>query len=506
MRENAAKKIAIYCRVSTDEQAKEGVSLDEQKARLHAYCRAMGWATEAVEYIDDGYSAKNMERPALERLLRHVKAGRVERLMVTKLDRLSRRLLDLLTLIELFQNHDVSFVSTSESFDTATPSGRLTLQVLGAVAEFERERIRERVFDNMLHAAKMGKWLTQAPYGYRLDAKKLVICEMEALLVQRVFRMFVEDGLGYFQIAKKLNQEHIPSRNGKAWSIRSVKIMLSNPAYAGTLVWNRVDSSQKRRVLKEEDAWVEMRDAHPAIVEQALWHQAQQRIASHPRMPPRAQASPHLLGGYLRCGECGAAMSIGWSGNPRRTRVYRCSAYRNQGLCQSKPYRADDVERWFVEALECVVEPVNHARHTALVQRVRAEQIAKLDQRMHAAKMRYDRQVEAYTAGLIEMDTLAREKVALKRCVAEYAKEMSTTDSSSHDKELEERLRGRAVTLGDALTVLPADWIKAKLRTWIHSVILHGREDLEIVLCPDLTMVSDAMDQSIGGFLEYGVE
>ena len=85
---------------------------------------------------------------------------------------MSRKLLDLLTLIDLFQEHDVSFVSISESFDTNTPSGRLTLQVLGAVSEFERERIRERVFENMHHAASKGKWLTQHPYGYRLENKR----------------------------------------------------------------------------------------------------------------------------------------------------------------------------------------------------------------------------------------------------------------------------------------------------------------------------------------------
>lgn len=160
---NEIRRVAIYCRVSTDEQAREGVSLDEQKERLLAYCKAMGWSEETLTFIDDGYSAKSLERPQLTKLIHQVKQGSISRIMVTKLDRMSRRLLDLLNMIDLFQQYDVSFVSISESFDTNTPSGRLTLQVLGAVAEFERERIRERVFENMLHAAHSGKWLTPEP-------------------------------------------------------------------------------------------------------------------------------------------------------------------------------------------------------------------------------------------------------------------------------------------------------------------------------------------------------
>ncbi|EPR30124.1 Site-specific recombinase [Geobacillus sp. WSUCF1] len=210
------RSIALYCRVSTDEQAREGVSLDEQQERLKAYCRAMGWNEEPLLFIDDGYSAKNLDRPELNRLLQEVKKGTISKILVTKLDRLSRRLLDLLKLIDTFQEYNVSFISISESFDTNTPSGRLTLQVLGAVAEFERERIRERVFENMLHAARQGKWLTQSPYGYRLDVnKELVIYEPEAQIVRNVYDWYLNKGLGYYAIAKKLNEEGIASRQKK---------------------------------------------------------------------------------------------------------------------------------------------------------------------------------------------------------------------------------------------------------------------------------------------------
>ncbi|UOF90728.1 recombinase family protein [Fodinisporobacter ferrooxydans] len=475
------KRIAIYCRVSTDEQAKEGVSLEEQRTRLQAYCRAMGWTVEIVEFIDDGYSAKNLNRPALNSLLQQIKNGDIAKLMVTKLDRLSRRLLDLLQLIELFHQYSVSFISTSESFDTDTPSGRLTLQVLGAVAEFERERIRERVFDNMLHAAKTGKWLTQHPYGYRLDEKKLVIFEPEAEIVKRIFHMFVNEGLGYYSIAKKLNEEGIPSRQNKEWSLRSVKLMLANPVYIGTLAWNRIDSSKKKRESKDENEWIVIPNAHPAIIDQDTWDIVQERM-NKPQVPSRAKTSPHILGGLLKCGKCGASMSIDWSGWPKRHRVYRCSAYKNKGTCDSKPYRADDVETWFKKGIMELIDSIDTTCHEVTIQKVQKENKEKIEQKMKHAKERYSRQVEAYTAGLIELNDLAKEKEKMEQSILEAQKRMETNDSSHAYSELETKLNTQEMTILESFAILPIEEAKARLRLIVDKVVLHGEENLELVI------------------------
>lgn len=482
MNDIQSKKIAIYCRVSTDEQAKEGMSLDEQRTRLQAYVRAMGWSTEVQEFIDDGYSAKNMERPALQEILKQVQDGKISRLMVTKLDRLSRRLLDLLTLIELFHNYNVSLVSTSESFDTDTPSGRLTLQVLGAVAEFERERIRERVFENMLHAAKSGKWLTQHPYGYRLQDKELIVYEPESEVVKRVYKMFLEDGLGYYSIAKRLNEEGIPSRQNKEWSLRSIKLMLTNPVYKGTLVWNRVDSSKKNRRVKEDDEWIVVPDAVPVIIEKDIWNKVQDRINNTQKTPPRSKTSPHLLGGLLRCGKCGASMSIGWSGWPKRHRVYQCSSYKNKGTCTSKPYRADEVEKWFKEGLMQLVGSVDTSFHEVVINRIEAENKEKLEQKIRAAKTRYNRMVEAYTSGLIEIKDLKKEKENMER---EIEESQFKKESSKHPPDLEEiesDLKKQAVDVIEAIELLPVEEAKAKISTLVKKVIVKDAEQLEILL------------------------
>lgn len=474
------RSIALYCRVSTDEQAREGISLDEQQERLKAYCRAMGWSEEPLLFIDDGYSAKNLDRPELNRLLKEVKKGTISKILVTKLDRLSRRLLDLLKLIDMFQEHNVSFISISESFDTNTPSGRLTLQVLGAVAEFERERIRERVFENMLHAARQGKWLTQSPYGYRLQNKELVIYEPEAQIVRNVYDWYLNKGLGYYAIAKKLNEEGIPSRQKKEWSIRAIKRMLTNPVYKGTLVWNRMDSSKSKRVKKDDADWVVLEDACPAIIDQATWEQVQKRV-NKKQMAPRAQTSPHLLGGLLKCGRCGSGMSIGWSGSAKnRYRVYRCSANKNKGTCTSKQYRADDVESWFKHGLLKLADSINSQMIPHLIQKAAENEESTIEQKIRTAKNRYKRKVEAYTAGLIELEDLNEEKKRMEQIIAEVQK---TENASSVDvKKLEAMVKEKMNNVIDAIDVLPVPEAKSLIKTIVEKVILLDEKDIEIVL------------------------
>ncbi|MFB5284675.1 recombinase family protein [Peribacillus sp. Hz7] len=474
------RSIALYCRVSTDEQAREGVSLDEQQERLTAYCRAMGWSESPLLFIDDGYSAKDLERPQLKRLLEAMDNGKISKILVTKLDRLSRRLLHLLELIESFHQKNVSFISISEAFDTNTPAGRLTLQVLGAVAEFERERVRERVFENMYHAASHGKWLTQSPYGYRLQDKELVVYEPEAKIVHQVYDWYLNEGNGYYTIAKKLNEENIPSRQKKEWSIRSIKLMLTNPVYKGTLVWNRIDSSKAKRFEKDDKDWVVLDNALPAIIEKETWEKVQHK-ASKKQMAPRAQTSPHLLGGLLKCGNCGSGMSIGWSGSVKnRYRVYRCSANKNKGTCTSKQYKAKDVESWFKKGLLQLSNSIQSDMIPRLIQKSMEEDSNTMEQKVRSAKNRYKRKVEAYTAGLIELEDLTEEKKRLEKFIEESNNQDQTpqVDMQQLQKLVEKKIKN----IIDAIEVLPVPEAKSLIKTVVEKVILLSEKELEIVL------------------------
>jgi site-specific DNA recombinase len=475
--------IALYCRVSTDEQAREGLSLAEQQQRLTAYCQAMGWNEEIKLFIDDGFSAKNLERPKLEKLLDAVRKREVSKVIVTKLDRMSRRLKDLLSLIDIFEEHKVSFTSIGEMFDTYTPSGRLTLHVLGAVAEFERERIRERVVENMHHAAKKGKWLTQHPYGYRLDGDSLKIYEPEAEVVRTIYTQYLENGLGFFTIAKKLNSEGIPSRHNKEWSLRAVKLLLQNPVYKGTLVWNRRDSTKKGRELKEEDKWIVVDDCFPSIIDKPVWEKVQEKIGSK-KMHPRAKTSPHLLGGLLKCGKCGAGMSIGWSGSTNnRYRVYRCSANKNKGTCTSLQYKADEVEHWFKVGLLKLTKDASEHLVPHLIEKTESHLNTSMEQRIRVVKTRYKRKVEAYTAGLIELEELTDEKNRMEALIQE-AKDSKSTKENIDISALESMVKTKMNTIIDAMDQLPVEEAKAQTSTFIEKVILLDAKDLEIVIQP----------------------
>lgn len=477
------RHIALYVRVSTDEQAREGMSLGEQEERLKAYCRALGWNEEVKVYLEDGFSAKNINRPKLKELLKHVKEGLVSKIIITKLDRMSRSLLDLLNLIELFQDQHVSFVSISESFDTNTPAGRLTLQVLGAVAEFERLRNSERVYENMFHASKGGKWLTQAPYGYDLVDKELVINKEESNIVKRVFEEYLLKRYSYLKIATQLNEDGVKSKYGRGWSHRTVKLMLTNAAYKGTLVWNKVDSRGKKREERDKDDWVVIEDCIPVIIDKKMWEQVQRKISLNSRIAPRGSVSPHLLGGLLKCGRCGYGMSIAYSGSKnKRYRIYRCSANKNKGMCVSKQYRADDVEAWFKAGMNRLYEGCTGTITLSMQQKFTENKKRELEKKAQTAKSRYKRKVEAYSNGLIELDDLKKEKQQYDDIIEQLKSQDNKEQKKINISEIEKMLQDKLKTVIDSIEVLPVEEVKALLHTVVEKVVVKDDKKIEIDL------------------------
>lgn len=473
------RDIAIYTRVSTDEQAREGLSLDEQKNRLESYFYAMGWNQSLRYFIDEGFSAKNIKRPQLQALIEAVKDDQISKVIVTKLDRFSRKLQDLLILIELFQSHGVSFISISESFDTNTPSGRLTLQVLGAVAEFERERIRERVIDNMFHAAKKGQWLTQPPFGYKLVDKELVIDENEAKVVRRIFSLYLEDNLGFYAIAKLLNEEGVPSSTGKEWWNRTIKLMLTNPAYKGTTVWNRKNGSSPKRAENDVEKWIIQENTHISIIDPEIWERVQ--IKSQERsLPSRSQRSSYLLSGLLKCGLCGGGMSHDRAGSKNsKYGVYRCSANKNKGTCSGKVYRANELEQFFKESLYNLskdftpqfVPDVKPAKDTVTS--------TSIQQKVYIAKKRYQRKVEAYTAGLIELNDLEVEKKKLDDLLGVLE---NTKVQEMNPSQIAEEMKAKLKNIIDALNQLPVVEAKQLLKEIIDRIVVKSADEIEIYL------------------------
>ena len=198
MKTGSAKPVrcAIYTRVSTDQGLEQDFnSLDAQYDASQAYIRSQahaGWTLLRAKYDDGGFSGGNTDRPALQRLLDDVRAGKVDVIVVYKVDRLTRSLADFAKLVELFDQHDVSFVSVTQQFNTTTSMGRLTLNVLLSFAQFEREVTSERIRDKIAASKRKGLWVGgMAPLGYDTKDRKITVNEAEAERVRTIFRSYL---------------------------------------------------------------------------------------------------------------------------------------------------------------------------------------------------------------------------------------------------------------------------------------------------------------------------
>ena len=201
MRTSSPKPVrcAIYTRVSTDQGLDQDFnSLDAQYDASHAYIRSQAhadWTMLRSKYDDGGFSGGNTDRPALQRLLDDVRADRIDVIVVYKVDRLTRSLADFAKLVELFDKHDVSFVSVTQQFNTTTSMGRLTLNVLLSFAQFEREVTSERIRDKISASKRKGLWVGgMAPLGYDTKDRKITVNEVEAERVRTIFRSYLKAG------------------------------------------------------------------------------------------------------------------------------------------------------------------------------------------------------------------------------------------------------------------------------------------------------------------------
>jgi DNA invertase Pin-like site-specific DNA recombinase len=302
-------RCAIYTRKSTDEGLdREFNTLDAQRDACEAYVasqRAEGWLLVQDRYDDGGFTGATLERPALQRLLRDIEADRVDVIVVYKIDRLSRSLMDFAKLVEVMDAHGVTFVSVTQSFNTTTSMGRLTLNILLSFAQFEREVIGERIRDKFAASRARGMWMGgKVPLGYDVRDRKLIPNEDEAGRVRRVFELFVETQSGT-ETARRLQAEVTTSRSGRLLDKGDVYKLLNLRTYVGEV-------THKGQVFPGE---------HPGIVSRELWDQAHAIVQTSPRVgTQQRQHAPALLKGLI-FGTDGRALSPTHA--VRRGRLYR---------------------------------------------------------------------------------------------------------------------------------------------------------------------------------------
>ena len=227
---------AIYVRVSTEEQARDGFSIHAQMDKLTKYAEVNDW--KIVDYyIDDGISGKSLkERPEVLRLIQDVKTAKVKNVLVYKLDRLTRSVKDLIYLIELFSDNNCTFNSQTEKIDTSNAVGRMFVKIIGIFAEFERENLAERVSLGYEQKTREGNYTNcNGVYGYDyVLGVGLKINEEEAVVVKDIYRWYLEDN-SMLAISKILQERDVPTKRGGVWRQSTIKSILTNPIYIGNV-------------------------------------------------------------------------------------------------------------------------------------------------------------------------------------------------------------------------------------------------------------------------------
>lgn len=475
-------RIGGYVRVSTDEQVEKGNSINEQKERILAYCKVMGWPAP-VFYVDDGYSAKDLNRPDIQRLLEDVRQNQLDIVVTTKLDRLSRNLLDLLQTIELFNEHNCSYVSASESFDTSTAVGRMTLQLLGTFAEFERERISERVKENMLSIAKnTNRAITKPCYGYDIVDGQYVINEEEARFVRLMFDL-AEQGHGHRMIAKILNERGATTKAGKPWDQINVKRLMKTETIAGVMVYNKRQNKNGKVVERDRSEWIVKKDNHPAIIPLERFERVQKIMQSRSRQYKYADSETYLLTGLVKCGHCGKNMKGSTSRHKRKNREYTyyryiCSSYVLGYGCKHHAVHRDELENLIINEIKEVAKASTTELKISVYTPSTADEIKRIKEQLTRIDRRMQKQIEAYENDLISAEDL---RAARLRIEDERKRLKDQLEKLKNQQAKPAEVQKNAIELLDDITGLDRIKAKSAIRQLIEQIEIRDGELVNIM-------------------------
>jgi site-specific DNA recombinase len=388
-------RVGLYCRVSTDEQATHGFSIDNQKERLIAFCASQGWG-EYTLYVDDGYTGTKLDRPAMKRMRRHVEEGKLDMIVVYKLDRLGRKQLDVLHLLDFFEQFNVAFKSATEPFDTSTPLGKAMIGILAVFAQLERDMIIERTTSGRRQRVSSGLWYGGRPpfgYSWTKETESLEILEDEAYVVKEIFDQYLQ---GKSRLA--ISDWAASQTNARVFDHSVIRDILARPVYIGKLVNN--------------GSLVEGR--HKAIIDDETFYKVQ--IESARRKEGMSPIGEYLLTGLLKCGVCGAGVVhvIRTTNKNSKTYSYELYACKNQHVrakdrgnnCSLGYRRRELVEAHVVEQMKAL--PNNQsdfkkAMSKNVEERFSDEVVKALREKLHIATVGLENLYDAVQNGDIKM-------------------------------------------------------------------------------------------------------
>ncbi|HYG59001.1 MAG TPA: recombinase family protein [Symbiobacteriaceae bacterium] len=490
-------KVAIYIRWSTEEQG-QGTTLEVQRDACVYYCKSQGWnSREDLVFIDEGFSGATLDRPGLAQLRKAVKEHQVECVVVYKLDRLSRNLLDCVSLVRKEWGEACALYSTKENFDTQSPVGQMVFNILVSFAEFERNVIRDRTQSGKTKRAQQGRNAGQwYPYGYKKgddgnwaldgwDAERQCFTG-RAAIARRIFDEYLA-GVSAREIADRLRNEGVPSSRGGAWRYNTISALLGNEAYSGIYTYGKARGGKRG-----QEPLYAVEGALPPIVTQKEWDSVQRMRKEKLKISPRALGSKYLISGLARCGKCGG--SITGAGNEDRGgskgrlyyRYYTCTNRIFLKNCDCAYINADKLEQAVVEEVKAAVS-LENIRHHVQVMEDQLQQ--RIEQCSHVAAEARDtlagidrkrkRLDQEFFAGNLDGKSLARLTDAL---------EGETREAERRLKQAEADLReARATTVDveqmvalarrvDAWAELSTDEVKQILRDVVGSMTVYQQK------------------------------
>lgn len=371
MSDTMIKKAAIYCRVSTQEQAEEGYSLEEQQRLIREYCQQKNYEV-AMVYEDAGISGKDIRhRPAMQQLLEDASKKKFHLVMSWKINRISRKLSDAIKIVETLEKYGIGYQSYSEPFESSTPAGKMQFQMMALVGEFERNTIAQNVKMGMRAKAMSGEWCGGIPpFGYcwvtmegtenhGRRKSRLEVVEREAEAVRLMFQLYAS-GKGYKAIVGRINREGYRTKLDNAFSVAQIKSILTNPVYIGKVRYDvRRDWNEKRRNNINPNPIV-ADGKHEAIIPEELWEQVQFMISQKNGKPARIYDGEYPLTDILKCPQCGAGMVISRTtnrnkdGSKQKLTYYACGNWKNKGttVCHSNMVRVEKANTFVYNQLD----------------------------------------------------------------------------------------------------------------------------------------------------------
>ncbi len=520
-------RTGIYARVSTDKQA-EKYGISSQIEALKKKCIERGWSSISDEgreaFVDDGYSGSELDRPALNRLRKAVEEGRIDIVFSYDPDRLSRNLSDLLLLDGEFTKQGIKLDFVTQEMDSS-PEGRMFFAIRGAVAQYEREKIRERCVRGMREKARQGKVLggSCAPFGYTYDKEKSTLVEdpEHAAIIKMIFRIYATENLSIMALASRLNSFNLPTPGGgEKWRSSTLGRMLRNETYAGKLYEfrnYRVEPKIRRKAfdkhkksstaIRPREEWVSV--SVPAIVPMDLFEAVQKKLSRNLELARRNTKNEYLLSGVLHCSFCGGRMG----GHVMHgVRYYGCyQKYKSEKthhtpdgkpiLCRCPEIKADIIEsQVWDEICGLIRDPDtllnalhNRNENNSDTKEANERELQLCETRLKSIPVEQKRLVEGYRKGLYpdfmmreEMGRTNREQKELEARKIELEKQLTRGIITANQ---EEAIKSFVIRINDGLDNVDFIQKQTIVRELTEKLIYDGESvEIQTIINPNVQL------------------